>query len=242
MLYSFGSIANDGARPQAALALSGSTLYGTTAVGGVYSGPFSNNGIIFSINTNGGGYNVLYNFGSIPQDGAYPGIILLSGSKLYGTTQRGGKYGGPLGSGGNGIVYTIGTSGGGYNVLYNFGTNPNDGAAPQGLVISGSTLYGTNPSTLFTVGTNGGGYNVLYSSASNYPWFNPIILGSTLYVTTAYGGNTSSAPCFLSTPTAAATTCCKTSGSIHTANSLCHPSRFQGIPFTARQSMAVQTA
>ena len=71
-----------GANPYGSLTLSGSTLYGMTSEGGAYGA-----GTIFQINTDGTGYKVLYSFGSVANDGAYPyGSLTLSGTTLYGMT------------------------------------------------------------------------------------------------------------------------------------------------------------
>ncbi len=48
---------SDGAWPDAGLVLSGSTLYGTTSLGGS-----SNKGTVFQMNTDGTGYTVLKNY------------------------------------------------------------------------------------------------------------------------------------------------------------------------------------
>jgi uncharacterized repeat protein (TIGR03803 family) len=78
ILYGFGLTAADGYNPYGPLTLSGATLYGTTKFGG------SNNfGTVFQINTDGTGYQVLYNFGG--GNGAYPaGSLILSDSTVYG--------------------------------------------------------------------------------------------------------------------------------------------------------------
>ena len=70
-----------GADPIAGLTLSGSTLYETTAMGGS-----ANWSTIFSINTNGTGFQTLLNFNG-DANGMLPyGDLTLSGSTLYGTT------------------------------------------------------------------------------------------------------------------------------------------------------------
>ena len=172
----FGTITNaDGSGP-ASLMLSGNTLYGATRSGGS-----SANGTVFAINTSGAGFTNLHIFtagtNAYPNigtnsDGALPSISVLSGTSLYGTTQYGG-------SGGNGTVFVINTSGGGFtnlhvfafgtNSIYGFATN-SDGAAPGGLLIlSGNTLYGTTTSggssangTVFAVNTSGTGFTNLH--------------------------------------------------------------------------------
>ena len=62
------------------MTLIGSTLYGMTLVGGADS-----HGNIFSINTDGSGYQNLFCFNGA--NGAYPyGDLTLDGSTLYGMT------------------------------------------------------------------------------------------------------------------------------------------------------------
>ena len=95
---------SDGARPLAALTISGNTLYGTTLQGGS-----SGSGTVFAINSNGTGFTNLHNFTALfpsftnsdgyliytNTDGDAPFAgLLLSGDTLYGTTQSGGSSGG----------------------------------------------------------------------------------------------------------------------------------------------------
>ncbi|HEY2883561.1 MAG TPA: choice-of-anchor tandem repeat GloVer-containing protein, partial [Pirellulales bacterium] len=90
-LHSFGSIANDGSQPVGGVTLVGSTLYGTTQVGG--ASPTS--GIIYSLNTDGTGYQVVQNFLGGFIDGAQPRADLtLVNNTLFGTTVAGGSSGG----------------------------------------------------------------------------------------------------------------------------------------------------
>ncbi|MGO8836170.1 MAG: choice-of-anchor tandem repeat GloVer-containing protein [Limisphaerales bacterium] len=135
-LYSFTGD-SDGGAPYAGLILSGNTLYGTTAGWG-YTG---STGTVFAINTDGTGFKTLHNF-SGGNDGAYPQTsLILSGNTLYGTTSAGGISN-------NGTVFAVNTDGAGFTTLYSFtalsgfGTN-SDGAIPNGLILSGNTLYGT---------------------------------------------------------------------------------------------------
>jgi uncharacterized repeat protein (TIGR03803 family) len=76
----------DGANPVAGLLLSGGTLYGTTKAGGSYG-----KGTVFSINTNGAGYQVLYNFTNSPDGSAPESDLVFAGGALYGTTEQGGS-------------------------------------------------------------------------------------------------------------------------------------------------------
>ncbi len=194
-LYSFGSVANDGAGPQGSLTLSGSTLYGMTGWGGAYGSQTGGNGTIFQINTDGTGYKVLYSFGGVANDGAIPtGSLTLSGSTLYGTTSGGGAYG-------CGTIFQINTDGTGYMVLYRFGSVASDGTGPAGsLTLSGPTLYGMTYASgangngaIFQINTDSTGYKVLYSfgSVANdgaWPAGSLTLSGSTLYGMTSAGG------------------------------------------------------
>jgi len=77
----------DGAIPCAGVTIVGSTLFGTTQNGGT-----ANDGTVFSINTNGSGYNVLHTFIGGANDGAIPDAPLTRvGSTLFGTAEMGGR-------------------------------------------------------------------------------------------------------------------------------------------------------
>ncbi len=86
LLHSFGGAPSDGNDPLGELLMSGSTLYGTT-----YRGGGAGDGTLFSINTDGTGYDTMYSFAGGPNDGANPGADLIQiGSTFYGTTAFGG--------------------------------------------------------------------------------------------------------------------------------------------------------
>ena len=91
LLHSFSGGTGDGQYPYGSLTLIGSTLYGMTNSGGS-----TNNGTIFSLNTDGTGYALLESFGVTSTDGAQPGGDLTpsgDGSTLYGMTSLGGVNG-----------------------------------------------------------------------------------------------------------------------------------------------------
>ncbi|HEV3305622.1 MAG TPA: choice-of-anchor tandem repeat GloVer-containing protein [Candidatus Sulfotelmatobacter sp.] len=134
-------------------------LYGSTTVGGIYGG-----GTIFElINSNGTWtFSVLYNFGSIPDDGAYSAspLIFDASGNLYGTTQSGGDHG-------YGTVFELTSNQSGEwteKQLYSF-QGGTDGAFPQGNIAldSGGKIYGTTISggdaygTVFELAPTGGG-------------------------------------------------------------------------------------
>jgi len=125
--------ASGGALPSAGLAISGSTLFGTTASTCYNGSPGC--GAVFTINTNGSGFSILQEFPGSDGPGQHAGLIFSAG-KLYGTT--GGD--GSLTNGGS--VFMINADGSGYTVLKRF--NGMDGAGPNGdLLLVGHTLYGT---------------------------------------------------------------------------------------------------
>jgi uncharacterized repeat protein (TIGR03803 family) len=97
ILHSFTNGLGDGALVESGLAISGNTLYGTTYEGGTNAG----SGTVFSVNTDGGSFTVLYTFSTIENstsnanfDGARSfGTPVLVGDTLYGTTSAGGTNG-----------------------------------------------------------------------------------------------------------------------------------------------------
>ena len=192
-LFSFSGIT--GNVPYSPPVVSSGTLYGTTSRGGTYG-----DGAVFSANTDGSNYNLLYSFEGNP-DGATPESgLILSENTLYGTTTAGGSYN-------NGIIFSINTDGSGYSVLYTFGSIADDGAeyataffSSPNLTLYGNALYGTTykgglygDGTVFTVNTDGSGYNVLYNFGSiandgTGPITTLIPSGGTLYGATIGGG------------------------------------------------------
>lgn len=199
-----GTAGTDGANPQAGLVLSGGTLYGTTFYGG------TGYGAVYSINTNRTGFKILYNFDGA-NNGAYPeGGLVAIGNTLYGTTYRGGDFG-------NGLVYSIDTSGQNFSGVHSFaavvpdvtngGFTNYDGMNPaSSLTMVNGNLYGTaqsggsaNNGTIYEVTPDGSTFSVLYSfsatesgSATNLDGASPrgplISSGNMLYGTTQLGG------------------------------------------------------
>lgn len=205
IFYNFSG-GSDGYTPNG-LILSGNWLYGTAVQGGEVN---YHSGCVFGVNTSGTIYTNLHSFGSI-NDGANPqGILVLSGSTLYGTTRLGGTTN-------CGTVFRVNTDGTGYTNLYNFsalvsGTN-SDGANPYtGLLLSGNVLYGmtyqggnNGYGTVFRITTDGTGFTNLYSFISPTaiiygsgvnPHGSLILLSNTLYGTTELGGTNNNGTVF----------------------------------------------
>jgi uncharacterized repeat protein (TIGR03803 family) len=182
VLYSFGATGSDGTRPYAGLVQgSDGNFYGTTQFGGTNA-----LGTVFEI-TPAGVETVLYSFGTVVGDGAYPqgGLIQASDGNFYGTTGAG--------------VFKI-TPAGVLTVLYTFTTG--DGYDPTAGVIQGSdgNFYGTTQlgganqdGTVFKV-TPAGVETIVYSfGATSYDGIYPVggvIRGSdgSLYGMTGAGG------------------------------------------------------
>ena len=136
LLYSFGSQSGDGGDPYGGLIMDKEgNLYGTTYFGPGY---FDTSGTVFKV-TPSGEESVLYTFGSQTGDGCNPraGLIMDKKGNLYGTTYYCGAHG-------LGTVFKV-TPSGEESVLYNFGSQPGDGAYPAaGLIMDKkSNLYGT---------------------------------------------------------------------------------------------------
>jgi uncharacterized repeat protein (TIGR03803 family) len=203
--------------PEGGMVLVGNILYGT-----MFTGGSARNGSIFKMNTDGSGFTELHSFSAtVPtiwgtnNDGNRPqGDLVTDGSTLYGTAQYGGANG-------NGTIFKINTDGLGFTVIKTFsatflgtnnvsgnplasGTNT-DGARPiGGLVLDGSTLYGTtyhggnSNGVVFAMQTDGSGFSVL----KYFPGINGIgtnsdgaapvaglnLSGDTLYGVTVGGG------------------------------------------------------
>lgn len=167
------------------LVLSGTTLYGTAFAGGA-----SNYGVVFSIDTNGSSYSVVYSFNGTQGESPSGGLI-LSGTTLYGTTEVGT-------SNPNGYIFSLQTNGSGYTPLHSF--TGSDGQNPVGsLVISGSMLFGMTPSgakygdgDVFSIQINGTAYKDILDFKGTSNGSNPegslILAGKTLIGMTSQGG------------------------------------------------------
>jgi uncharacterized repeat protein (TIGR03803 family) len=223
-LYNFTTTSTNGQRPICLLCLSGNTLYGTTVFGGSgnvsWGGGNTGNGTIFKINTDGSGYTTLYSFTSpvftgnsnlytnIDGGGPLNGVV-LSGNAIYGAASEGG-------AGCSGTIFKMNTNGTGFATLHSFtAIEPNsqgyytinsDGWEPNGVILSGSTLYGSasfgspyDCGTVFAVNIDGAGFTVLHSftatvgsNATNsdgfYPMPEMVLWGKTLYGVASGGG------------------------------------------------------
>ena len=161
--------------------------------------------LILVQNPNAQTFTTLYGFANA-NDGANPYGIILSGKTLYGTATFGGRAG-------NGAVFAINSDGSGFTNLHSFAaTNGisggnSDGVEPNGLVLSGKTLYGTatlggasGNGVVFAVNVDGTGFTNLHSftaldaatattnSDGAYPYAGLVLSANVLYGTTQGGG------------------------------------------------------
>src|ERR1700733_8047042 len=97
----------NGSTPYGDLTLAGNKLYGMTFFGGAFD-----EGIIFSVDTNGAGFKDLTDFNGINGMDPY-GSLTLVGHTLYGMTYNGGAVG-------NGNIFSIDTDGSGFKDLFDF--------------------------------------------------------------------------------------------------------------------------
>jgi uncharacterized repeat protein (TIGR03803 family) len=202
---------SDGALPFGGLILISNTLYGTTQAGGS-----SGNGTVFKVKADGTGFTNLHSFsagiGPRPNitnsDGALPeGTLVISGNTLYGTAIYGG-------SSGSGTLFGVNTDGTGFTTLHSFAatsgfsspTNSDGAWLRSGLILSGTTLYGTAEyggssadGTVFAISTNGTGFTILHSFSGTDgagPCAALTLSDDTLYGTTTEGGGGGSGTVF----------------------------------------------
>ena len=173
--------------PEGALVVSGSSLYGTAAGGGL-----NGRGQLYTLAADGTGFTTLHDFGGA--DGGWPiGDLVLVGSTLYGTTSQGGAFN-------KGTIFKIGTDGSGFEVMRSF-SGP-DGSGPQkGLTLVGTTLYGTTTTggaganaggTVYAIDLDGTGFHLLHTflgtDGGYFPRARLEFSDSRLFGTTMNGG------------------------------------------------------
>ena len=191
-LHTFAGGAEDGSRPMGgALVVDGANIYGSALHGGPASS--ANDGLVFSIGTNGNSYGNLAVFTGGTTNGANPyGSVALKGSRLYGTTRIGGHANA-------GTIFCVNTNGSGYTTLYSFAGGTTNAANPYCTpLVDGNVLYGTtrlggtnNLGTVFKINTDGSGFRILYhfsSATGSEPSGDLILTNNTLYGCTLKGG------------------------------------------------------
>ena len=196
VLHNFTSL--DGDEPAAGLAISGTSLYGTTYWGGW--GDYPGLGTVFTVDTSGHGFSALNEFAI--GDGSYPMSPLVCAAL---SPIRDHMSGGVTDLG---TIFKVNTDGSGYAILRNF-TNDSDGYTPFGgnLTLAGTTLYGTTyyggtsgtnyyggtsyNGVVFKVNVDGSAYTVLKRFTGGdgaNPRAGLALSGTTAYGTTSQGG------------------------------------------------------
>lgn len=161
-IHTFSNLSGLGSMPTAQLILDGSTIFGTTRLGGTSGG-----GTIFRVMTDGTGYQNVFSFSSFASSvtGMDPTGLMLVGNTFYGTTHSGSTLGG-------GTVFAVEKDGSNFRLLHSFGSSTPTGYGPEGpLTLVGSMLYGitdfgassqtSNHGTLYQINTDGSGFNIL---------------------------------------------------------------------------------
>jgi uncharacterized repeat protein (TIGR03803 family) len=191
----------DGTSPQGGVALTtNGVLYGAT-----YQGGFSNLGTIFSLNTNGTGFQVLHHFiGGADGKNPWGELIVGSDTALYGVTDF-------TSSAVRGTVFKINQNGGGYTIIHTFTGSP-DGQQPHCRLLQaadgmlyGTTSFGGTASQLgaiFRMNLDGSSYSVIHAlqnSTSEGRGPGPDLCQSTngsLYGTVGAGGSANAGAIF----------------------------------------------
>jgi len=198
VLHSFAGY--DGANGKGSLVRGGNVLYGRMAFGGTH-----NSGVIFKMNTDGSGFEVLHSFtsGADNNTGNEPhhSSMQLQGNTLYGSAVYGGNSDDHHKLG-NGVIFSIGTDGSNYTVIHEFTGSTTDGSNPHScLLLVGNLLYGMtalggehDKGVLYQMNTDGSSFQVLHSfvnSTGEEPHGIPIMGsdGVTLYGLTRKGGS-----------------------------------------------------
>jgi len=205
----------EGASPSAGLLVGpDGALYGTTSCDYTYQRLYGNayqtwyssisigHGVIFRINADGTGYQILKRFlGSDDGGDPYGGLTLATNGLLYGANIRGGPNG-------YGVIFRFERSGSGFTVLTNFSNNSIGFQCMGGMMqASDGALYGTavaggtgGVGTVFTLGLDGRGFRAIKSfdgGNGSYPHERLIQgLDGALYGSTSQGGNRSGGTLF----------------------------------------------
>ena len=167
---------------------------------GYAGGGSANQGILYKINSMGGGFTKIYDFLGPPSDGSpstsYNHKLVFDGTYLYGVTSNGGtNY--------SGTIFKIKPDGTNYSVMYNFDLGIN-GRIPKGsLTLVGDFLFGTTSiggnsdgfggGTIFKISKNDNSFSTVhrfsgFPTAGGSPEGSLILIGDTLFGTTWRGG------------------------------------------------------
>lgn len=189
----------DGSDPRARLTLgSDGLLYGTS-----YGGGTANRGLVFRINPDGSGFEVLRHFLGATTDAFGPESALVeeADGMIYGTTSGGGPAN-------RGTIFRLNKDGSNYSVVCTFAGGINDGAFPRvelvplggGRFLGGTNSFGSGSRGVFyTVNTDGTGFTTILqlgSPGGAEPWTSVTEADGVLYGVTHTGGSAAAGTIF----------------------------------------------
>ncbi|HWC65947.1 MAG TPA: choice-of-anchor tandem repeat GloVer-containing protein, partial [Thermoanaerobaculia bacterium] len=133
VVVDFDPSSSTGFHPDEPVAFADGRGFGIASEGGA-----AGKGAIFSFLPDGSAVAGVHAFDVSVSNGYLPdGPLTASGSVLYGVTDGGGPKG-------VGIVYAVGSDGGGFRIVHAFGGGSADGAEPAGaLLVADGVIYGT---------------------------------------------------------------------------------------------------
>ncbi len=190
LLHEFAGGIDGGQSPRGSLILDSGTLYGMT-----YDAGSGGRGTVFSLNTDGTGFDLLHEFAGGSNDGADPSSsLILDSGALYGMTYRGGISD-------RGTIFSINTDGSSFSLIHKFAGEPNGGRKPYygslNLIdakLYGLTLYGGafDKGVAFSMNTNGSDMTILHDFATEdgiNPYGSLTLHAGKLHGLTTYGGD-----------------------------------------------------
>lgn len=156
---------------------------------GTINGGESGQGILFTLNLDGTGFNIVYVFEGTAGSGLFASLLESNG-KIWGTTSSGGANG-------LGTIFSINKDGTGFSKVHDFesttGGNPN-----CGLIESNGKLWGTTSSygsngfgVIYSLNLDGTGYIVVHNfeyDKGSQPLSELVESGGQLWGTTSQGG------------------------------------------------------
>lgn len=191
LLHEFAGGGDDGSLPLGSPIISGGTIYGMTPRGGD-----SDDGVIFSIGTDGSAFTLLHEFAGGADDGDAPAdSLILSSGVLYGTAEFGGDSN-------DGVVFSIWTDGTTFTLLHEFAGGLDDGANPRGSlalndgILRGMTAFGgdKDDGTIFSMRTDSSRYKLVHefeggADGGERPYGALTVRDGMLYGMTRQGGD-----------------------------------------------------
>lgn len=185
-LHDFGSVANDGAKPNLVIPLIvGNTIFGVTTNGGS-----SDDGVLFKVQIDGSGYTILKNFNGTSDGGTPDGGLVIIDSVLFGTTINGGS--------GYGVLYSIDTTGNNFHVLHNFSWSSDPCFTYEGLTVFGTKLFGvgynnqTSPGGIYYYDLSDNSFHTIKfftGTDGGKPISKLLLINNTLFGMTSDGGS-----------------------------------------------------